>query len=267
MESGRPCSRLLRRLEQLNNLSSEDRQRIAELPLTVINVGSNHQVARPGDIPSRCTLVLGGFVCSSKLVNGARRQITSFFVPGDIPDLHTLQMPSFDHGLSALGPAVLALLPHSALSRVLHVSPRLGQAFWRESLVQAGIYREWIANLGRRDAVTRVAHVLCELTLRLQAVDLARDFCFPIPWTQMDLADACGISNVHANRVVQELRRLGLVEWATRQIRIRNWDALVRLADFSDEYLQLPTASKDSLTTSKDITLAPTTPAEPGHFY
>src|SRR3954468_3648632 len=182
MESGRPCSRLLHRLEQFNDLSGEDRQRIAELPLTVINVGSNHQVARPGDIPSRCTLVLGGFLCSSKLVNGTRRQITSFFVPGDIPDLHALQMPSFDHGLSALGPAVVAFLPHSAFSRVLDASPGLARAFWRESLIQAAIYREWVVNLGRREAIARVAHVVCELTLRLQAVELARDFCFSMPW-------------------------------------------------------------------------------------
>src|SRR3954468_16298241 len=110
MEIGRPCSRLLRRLEQFSVLSGEDRQLVAELPLTVINVRSNHQLARPGDTPSHCTLVLGGYLCSSKLVNGAQRQITSFFVPGDIADLHTLHMPSFDHGLSALGPAVLALL-------------------------------------------------------------------------------------------------------------------------------------------------------------
>jgi CRP-like cAMP-binding protein len=182
---------------------------------------------------------LGGFLYSHKQVNGSRRQITSFFVPGDIADLHTLHLAPLDHNLSTLGPAVLAFMPHAAFKDMLDRSPHLGQAFWRDTFIRLAILREWVANLGRRDAIARVAHVLCELAVRLQSVDLAQNLSFSIPWTQTDLADACGISNVHANRVVQELRRLGLVEWDSRKVRIRDWDALAKIADFSDEYLQL----------------------------
>ena len=239
MEIGRPYSRLLYRLERAGPLSPQDRQRVAELPLTVINVAANQEVAHPGEAPSRCILLLSGFLYSHKMAKGARRQITSFIVPGDIADLHSLHLPSLDHGLSALGPAVVALLPHGALRDMLDRSPQLAQAFWRETFIEAAVSREWLTSLGRRDAIARVAHVVCELAVRLQAVDLARNLCFSIPWTQTDLADACGISSVHANRVVQELRRLGLVDWDTKQVRIRDWETLTKLGDFSDRYLQL----------------------------
>jgi CRP-like cAMP-binding protein len=220
-------------------LSAHDRQLIAELPLTVVNFSANEDVARHGDAPSRCTLVLGGFLYGHKRVNGSGRQITSFFVPGDIADLHTLHVAPLDHDLSTLGPAVVAFMPHGAIRDMLDRSPRLTQAFWRDTFIRLAIMREWVTNLGRRDAIARVAHVVCELAVRLQNVDLAQDLSFSIPWTQTDLADACGISNVHANRVVQELRRLGLIEWDSRKVRICDRDAVAKIADFSDEYLRL----------------------------
>jgi CRP-like cAMP-binding protein len=246
MEIGRPYSRLLYRLDRSGALSPQDRQRVAELPMTVTNVAASQEVAHHGDAPSRCTLVLGGFLYSSKLASGSRRQITSFIVPGDIADLHTLHLDSLDHSLSALGAAVVAFLPHAALRDMLDRSPQLAQAFWRETFIEAAIAREWLTNLGRREAIARVAHVVCELAVRLQAVDLARNLCFSIAWTQTDLADACGFSSVHANRVVQELRRLGLVDWDSKQVKIRDWQALAKLGDFSDHYLKLRPGLRDS---------------------
>jgi CRP-like cAMP-binding protein len=239
MEIGRPYSRLLHRLERLSPLSAHDRQLIAELPLTVANFSANEEVARQGDAPSRCTLVLGGFLYGHKRVSGSGRQITSFFVPGDIADLHTLYLAPLDHNLSTLGPAVVAFMSHGEFKKMLDGSPHLSQAFWRDTFIRLAIMREWVTNLGRRDAIARVAHVVCELAARLQNVDLAQNLSFSIPWTQADLADACGISNVHANRVVQELRRLGLIEWDSRKVRIRDWEAVAKIAGFSDEYLKL----------------------------
>jgi len=245
MEIGRPYSRLLYRLERFTALSSDDRQLVAELPLTVANFSAGQEVARRGDAPSRCTLVLSGFLYGHKALDNSRRQITSVLVPGDIADLNTLRLPILDHSISALGPAVVAFLPHTALKYTLDRSPPLAHAFLREAFVEAAILREWVVNLGRREALAKVAHLVCELAVRLQAVDLGRNLCFSVPWTQMDLADACGISAVHANRVVQELRRLGLVEWDCKQVRIRDWDALAKVGDFSDDYLQMRPAAKD----------------------
>jgi CRP-like cAMP-binding protein len=238
METGRPYSRLLLRLERLNTLSADDRQRIMDLPLKLVNHPADREIVSCGYSTSRCTLVLDGFLYSHKRVAGSRRQITSFFVPGDVVDLPTLYLPTIDHTITTLGPAVLAFVPHVALKQVLDESSALAQAFWRETLIQAAIFQEWIVNLGRRDAAARLAHVVCELAVRLQSVGLARDFSFAMPWTQMDVADACGISNVHANRIIQELRHLGLVEWDSRRLKIRNWSALMRLGDFNDDYLQ-----------------------------
>src|SRR3954471_5838157 len=238
MDIGRPYSRLLFRLERRNRLSAVDRQRIIDLPLQLANYPAECEIVSYDYSTSRCTLVLDGFLYSHKPAAGSRRQITSFFVPGDVVDLPTLYLPKVDHTVATLGSAVLAFVPHAALKSVLDESSALAQAFWRETLMQAAIFQEWVVNLGRRDAFARLAHIVCELTVRLQSVGLARDFSFSMPWTQMDVADACGISNVHANRVIQELRHLELVEWDSRRLKIRNWSALAQLADFNDGYLQ-----------------------------
>jgi CRP-like cAMP-binding protein len=238
METGRPYSRLLSRLERLNTLSAADRQRIVDLPLKLVNYPADREIVSCGYSTSRCTLVLDGFLYSHKPGAGSRRQITSFFVPGDLVDLPTLYLPKVDHTTTTLGPAVLAFVPHAALKEALDESSALAQAFWRETLMQAAIFQEWVVNLGRRDAFARLAHIVCELTVRLRSAGLARDLSFSMPWTQMDVADACGISNVHANRVIQELRHLELVEWDSRRLKIRNWSALARLGDFNDDYLQ-----------------------------
>jgi CRP-like cAMP-binding protein len=240
MEIGRPYSRLLYRLERFSTLSSEDRRLIAELPLTVANFSADQEVYRFGDCPPRCILVISGFLYSDKPIGVSRRQITSLYVPGEVAGLQSLYLPHREHSLQALGRAVVAFLPPIALKYVLDRSLELNRAFWRETLIEAEILREWIANVGRREALARVAHLVCELAVRLQTVDLARDLCLSIPWTQMDVADACGISNVHANRVVQELRRLGLVAWDSRQVKILDWEGLIRIANFSGDYLQVP---------------------------
>jgi CRP-like cAMP-binding protein len=246
MEAGHPYSRLLHRLERYNALSADDRQRIADLPLKLVNYPPGRDVVSYGYSTSQCTLVLDGFLYSHKTTAASRRQITSFFVAGDIADIATLYLPVTDHSITTLGPAVLALVPHAALVDAIDNSTALAQAFWRETLVQAAIFQEWVVNLGRRDALARIAHIVCELAVRLQASGLARDLSFAMPWTQMDVADACGISNVHANRVIQELRQLRLVEWDSRRLKILDWSALRRLGDFNEDYLHYQTTIKQN---------------------
>jgi CRP-like cAMP-binding protein len=226
-----------------------DRQRIADLPLKFVNTPGDREVISYGRASSQCTMVLDGFLYSHKIVAGSGRQITSFFIPGDIVDLPTLYLPKVDHSISTLGPAVLAFVPHAALKEVLDRSPALALAVWRETLMQAAIFQEWLVNLGRRHAFARLAHIVCELTVRLQATGMARDLSFAMPWTQMHVADACGISSVHANRVIQELRHLGLLEWGSKRVKIHDWDALARFGDFNDDYLQYRAA------TTKDVPL------------
>jgi len=239
MEAGRPYTRLLRRLDSVVSLTESDRRGIAQIPMTVKNFANGQDLVRDGDISTQCILVLDGYLFRHKMANGSQRQIMSFHVPGDIPDLQTLHLPKLDHTVTALGAAVVAFIPHAAFKELLQASPQLTHVFWRESLVDAAIFREWVITLGQRDAIGRVAHLICELVMRLQAVGLAKDMAFTIPWTQSDVADASGISTVHANRVIQELRRLELLEWDSRLIQVRNWDGLASLGDFSPDYLHL----------------------------
>jgi CRP-like cAMP-binding protein len=242
MELGRPYSKLLWRLERFGPLPPGDRQLITSLPLKVVNVPAGFEIVSYGETASKCSLLLDGFLYSHKVVTGPRRQITSFYVPGELADLMTLYLPKADHSLTTLGSAVLAFVPHEALREVLDQSSTVAQALLRESLIQAGIFQQWLVNLGTRDASGRLAHIICELTVRLQAVGQARDFSFSMPWTQTDVADACGISSVHANRVIQDFRRAGLIEWESRRVKIRDWDGLAGVAGFNDEYLQCPPA-------------------------
>lgn len=237
MQTGYPHSRLATRLEAVTGLSDADRHLIGRLPLTVRNFTADQDIVRAGEISTECWLLLDGYLYRHKATSDGRRQILSLYVPGDIPDLASLYLERSDHTLSSLGPVVAAQVQHGVLREILAASPTLARALLREMLVDAAICREWVLNIGTRQAVSRVAHLLCEITTRLQIVGLARDFSFNLPMSQADIGEATGISTVHANRVVQELRSRGAIEWRHRNLRILDWDALMSIADFSPAYL------------------------------
>lgn len=200
---------------------------------------SEFDLARQGDVTTQCCLLLDGFLYRQKQASDGRRQILSFYVPGDIPDLHSMYIGPMDHTLTSAGPAVVGLIPHEALLRNIALSSAFRSIVLREMLADAAIAREWLLNIGTRQAFARVAHILCEIAFRLQVVGLARDLAFQWPLSQAEMADACGISTVHANRVIQELRARDLVEWFGRSVTILNWDGLVSAADFVPGYLHL----------------------------
>ena len=135
-----------------------------------------------------------------------KRQILSFHISGDIPDLQSLHLSVMDHSLGTLIPCKLAFIQHDDLRSLMRNHPRLGDLFWRDTLIDAAVFRQWVVNVGRRQALARMAHLLCELLVRLRAVELVEDHAFDLPVTQAELADALGISNVHVNRVLQDLR-------------------------------------------------------------
>jgi CRP-like cAMP-binding protein len=239
METGRPYTKFVRRLESIVELSSEDIRLLSEMPTTVRSYDTDRDVVRDGDTPSECCLLLDGFLSRNKIAKESTRQIMAFQVPGDIPDLHTLHISRMDHNLTAVGPAVVAFIPHSYFREVLPRSQQLTHALWRETLVDAAVFREWVVNVGAREAIARVAHVLCELKLRLEVVGLVNGATFTMPCRQTDIADACGITAVHANRVIQELRGKGLIEWEGKSVTIHQWDELAKVGDFSADYLHL----------------------------
>jgi CRP-like cAMP-binding protein len=184
-------------------------------------------------------MVLEGFTCVYKLTTEGKRQIVAFHVPGDIPDLQSLHLKVMDTSIATVSRCRLGFIPHEALQALCNRYPRIAAALWRETLVDASIFREWMTGIGRREAYNRMAHLLCELFVRLKAVDLIEDETFDLPITQTELADAIGASTVHVNRVLQELRADGLIRSRGTQVHILDWERLKAVGDFDPLYLHL----------------------------
>jgi CRP-like cAMP-binding protein len=234
-----PHERLITKLESIADLSAEAKAALSALPIRLRAFEENADIVRQGDRPRECGLVVEGFVCRYKLLGEGQRQIMSFHIPGDIPDLQSLHIKVMDHSLSALTPTQIAFIPHAAVNEVTRNNPEVASAFWRDTLIDAAVFREWLAGVGRRSAHQRIAHVICEVYVKLQSVGLADGESFQLPVTQAELADALGLSSVHVNRVLQDLRRVGLISYRGRFVVIGDWDGLQAAGDFDPGYLHL----------------------------
>lgn len=230
-----PHQALTDRLQVAVGLSEHDRTLLAQVPKVTRSFGDGEPISRAGDRTSRCALLVEGFAMRKKIVAG-KNQILAFYIAGDAPDLSTLHLPTIDHDLTSAGPSTVAFISHVDIRTMLENSRGLTNAFWRETLVDAAIYREWVANVSR-SAVARVAHLTCELAARLEMVGLAKDGVFRVPITQSDLADACGLSSVHINRTLQDLRHRGLIKWQGQTVTLLKRKELEKIADFQPEYL------------------------------
>jgi len=231
---------LIRRLESIAPVSDEERQAIAALPITVRDLRADQDILRDQDRPSQCCVILEGFACRYKLLPGGRRQIVSFHIPGDIPDLQSLHLEIMDHNLGTVVPSKVAFIPHETVRLFLRAHSRIADVFWRDTLIDAAVFREWVVNVGRREAYGRIAHVLCEVYVRLRAVGLVNGQSYLMPVTQAELGDATGMSTVHVNRTLQELRRDGLISTPrSGQVVIESWDGLQKAGEFDQTYLHL----------------------------
>lgn len=230
---------LLRKLGSLTPLSSKDEQALLHLPAHPRVFTAGQDLVSEGDRPTQCWLVVEGWVQRYKMLGGGKRQISAFHVAGDMADLQNLHLPVMDHSLGAVTNVTAASIPHEALRDLLERHPHLNGPFWRDTLVDAAIFREWVANVGRRPAYQRLAHLFCELYLKQAAVGLAGDYRCPMPMTQVDLADATGLTSVHISRTLRELRRDRLIELRSRLLTIPDWARLVEAAEFNPAYLQL----------------------------
>jgi CRP-like cAMP-binding protein len=230
---------LLWRLDSITDLTEEDRRAFLDLPLNVKVFEADTDIVREGERPTDCCVVLSGFVCRYKLLADGRRQILGFYIPGDLPDLQSLHLDVMDNGLGTLVTSSVALIPHETIRDLLARRPSLAAALWRNTLIDAAMFREWMIGIGRRSAYQRIAHLLCELQVRLKAVGLANENGYDLPVTQSELGDALGLSTVHVNRVLQDLRSDGLVILRGGSLRIPDWDALQSAGDFDAAYLHL----------------------------
>ncbi|WP_111413857.1 Crp/Fnr family transcriptional regulator [Billgrantia lactosivorans] len=238
-EAHRPDTLMIRKLQSIFPLSADERQALRELPVRVVHLEPDRPIVQIGDRPHQCCLVLDGFSCVFKLSYEGRRQIMALHVPGDIPDLQSLHLAVMDSSLASLSRCTVGLIQHDDLRRACERHPRLTAAFWRETLVDASIFREWLLNIGQRNAYTRMAHLLCELLVRLEAVGLVEGNAFELPITQEELGDAIGISAVHVSRTLQALRADGLVESRKTRFAVLDRERLKQAGEFDPLYLHL----------------------------
>jgi CRP-like cAMP-binding protein len=229
----------VRKLESIVALDENERAALLELPLQVATLRADQDIVRERDRPSRSCAVLEGFACTFKVTAEGKRQITAFHIAGDIPDLQSLHLKVLDSSVGTLTPCRVGFIQHEALHDLCDRHPRIARALWRETLIDASIFREWTVNIGRREAYTRISHVLCELMARMEAVGLTKNHSCELPITQGELADATGLSNVHVNRVLQELRRDGLIVFRGNTLEIPDREKLNEAGEFDPTYLHL----------------------------
>jgi CRP-like cAMP-binding protein len=227
---------LIRKLESIGSLTVEQRAALHRLEATMAHVDAHQDIVREGDQPNAVTLLVQGLLCRYKIVADGKRQIMSFHIPGDVPDLPALFLPVADHNLCTLVPSQLATIPRTAMLALFAQQPQLAYLFWRDTLIDAAVFREWMG-IGRRSAFKRIAHLFCEMIVRMQAVGLSSNYSIELPLTQTDIADALGLSTVHVNRTLQEIRRAGLINFQRGKLVAVNWPGLREAGEFEQAYL------------------------------
>jgi CRP-like cAMP-binding protein len=231
---------LIAKLERFTKLSSQDKAVLRRLGSErVRQIGPHQDIISEGERPIDVTVVLSGWAYRHKHLEDGRRQVIAFFLPGDVCDHNVFILREMDHTISTITPVSLAAVSREALEGVTANHPRIAQGLQWDSLVAAATQREWIVSIGQRSAMERVAHLLCELFVRLKSVDLVHGNSCDFPITQADLADATGLSNVHVNRTLQDLRSAGVIELKARTLTVPDLDALMRVSLFNPNYLHL----------------------------
>jgi CRP-like cAMP-binding protein len=230
---------LIRQLLTVCPVSDTMKEVLTQLPMQIITVEEDREIVREGDRSSRCCLVLEGFVISFKITSEGKRQIVTYHLPGDIPDLQSLHLPVLDTSLATITPCTLGFIQHEALHVICESHPEVAKALWRWTLIAASIYREWVTNVGQRRSTARMAHVLCEMLIRMRAVGLAEGYACEMPMTQNELADATGMSTVHVNRTLQDLRRSKLITLKENTLTAIDWDGLQAAGEFDPAYLHI----------------------------
>ena len=234
---------LLRKLGNFTALSEEESSAVDECCKDVREVGAREDVIAQGDRTGGVKLLLEGFACRYKTLEDGRRQIVAYFVPGDLCDLRVFILKRMDHSIGAIAPSRVATISPDNVLKLMHNHPTLTRALWWSTLVEEAITREWIVNVGTRNARERLAHLFCELLYRFRAVGLNEGLSCTLPLTQVELAETLGLSSVHVNRTLQELRRRKLITLNGGTLTIQNLRELEELSLFNADYLHLDYAA------------------------
>jgi CRP-like cAMP-binding protein len=230
---------LIRSLGERDSLSDAEKAELARIIVHTKQFRPRSDIVAAGSRPGHSSLLLDGFAARYKLMADGSRQITALHVAGDFVDLHAFLLKTMDHGIVALSACTIGFADHGDLKLVTERHPHLTRLFWLETLIDGAIHREWIVAMGRRSKKSHLAHLVCELFVRLRAVGRTDGSSFHLPLSQSELADVLGLSVVHMNRVLQGLRREKLVAWVNHTVTILDWDRLQEMAEFDPTYLSL----------------------------
>lgn len=246
---------LTRKIELFGQLSDEDKRLIEAVVKSPYKLRAHQDIIREGDRPDHVRLILDGMACRYKMTEDGRRHIMAYLVPGDLCDYHIFILKEMDHAICTLADSVVVDIPREVILEMLS-RPALARAFWWMTLVDEATLREWLVNLGQRGAEERIAHLFCELHLRLRSVGLADGGRFSLPITQTELGDTMGISAVHVNRALQSLRGEGLISFKAKVVVIKDLERLKKICGFNPNYLHLEGGRHDGLTGSADEPLS-----------
>jgi CRP-like cAMP-binding protein len=237
---------LIQKLQHGAELTDEDRQVLEKVITEPRIVDPRQDIIQEGDRPENVHLILEGFACRYKLLPGGERQIMAYLVPGDLCDLHVSILGEMDHSIATLSRCKVVHIPRRAIEDMTENHGRINRALWWATLVDEATLREWLVNMGRRPADKQLAHLLVELLVRLQAAGLATENSYEFPVTQAELGDTLGISTVHVNRMLQQLRKDGLLTLRGNRLTITDVDGLKAFAEFNPNYLHLTRRGRDA---------------------
>lgn len=230
---------LCARLGVRDQISPDEQDALRAAAGDIVTFAAGADIVREHSSPNSSLLVASGIAARYNLVESGERQVSAFHIAGDFVDLHAFLLTKLDHGLSALTEVTAIQFPHSALQQLTDQFPFLTRMLWLSTVLDGAIHRRWLLAMGRLSALSHMAHLLCEQYLRARRVGLGSGWSVPFDLTQMQLADGLGLSVVHVNRTLQELRRRSLVDWEHGTLTINDWDALRHLGEFDETYLDV----------------------------
>jgi CRP-like cAMP-binding protein len=229
----------LMKLRARDDISAEEEEVIRGGVQRLLKVEADRVAVREGELMDHSMILLSGLAARRKDMADGRRQFTALHVPGDFTDLHSFTLKYLDHDVVALTNCTFAIVPHAHLKMMTERYHHLTRVYWFGTNLDAAINREWVFSLGSRDAIARMAHLFCELQVRMALVGLDRNGSYDLPITQQELGEILGITPVHVNRTLQQLRSDGLLEFARGMVTINDLDALRRVGEFDPTYLYL----------------------------
>ena len=234
-----PVADLVKKLRLRDEVSDREAGVLRSAISDVQKFPAGKTLVRIGATVTQSTLLIDGMISRFKDLTDGQRQIMEVHVAGDFVDLHGFLLKRLDHNVGALTPVTVGFVPHETLTSITAEEPHLSRMLWLSTLMDASIQREQITSMGRRPALARIGHLLCELCMRFEVIGLAEKRSFALPLTQLDLADATGLTSIHVNRMLRQLREQKLVTFRNGRVEIHDWEGLRAASDFDPTYLHL----------------------------